>query len=62
MAIGLLTRPAALFGAVTMAVAFFVHHSGDPFGDRELAMLYGTVMLAFALLGSGKASLDHLLR
>lgn len=62
VAVGLFTRPAALFAAGTMAVAFFVAHSGDPFSDREMSMLYGTFMLGFCLTGSGKLSMDGLIR
>jgi len=62
VAIGLLTRPAAFFALATMCVAFFVVHGGDPFSDRELAMLYGLPMLAFCLAGSGRLSVDRLIR
>ncbi len=62
VALGFFTRPAALFAFTTMAVAFFLRHAGDPFSDRELALLYGTTMLAFCLMGAGRISGDRLLR
>ena len=59
LAVGLMTRPAATALAITMAVAIFGHHSGDTFQQRELAMLYGAVALAFATMGSGRFGLDR---
>ena len=61
LALGLLTRPAAAFVLVTMAVAFFGAHGGDPFGDREMALLYGVGAVVLGLLGAGRFSLDALL-
>jgi putative oxidoreductase len=58
VALGLATRPAAAFAAFTMAVAFFGAHAGDPFGDREMAFLYGIVFVALALTGAGRFSAD----
>lgn len=62
LAIGLLTRPAALFLLTTMFVAAFVRNAGAPFGDRELALVYGAVALLFLLAGSGRYSPDAQLR
>jgi putative oxidoreductase len=61
LAVGLLTRPAAAFVAFTMGVAFFGQHAGDPFGAREMALLYGVVALGFLIGGSGPFGLDALL-
>lgn len=58
IAAGLLTRPAALAIACTMAVAAFVRQAGDPFLERELALLYGTVALMLILAGAGRYSID----
>lgn len=58
VALGLATRPAALLVVATMAVAFFVAHASDPFGDREPAFVFGVVFGAVALLGAGRYSLD----
>lgn len=61
VAAGLLTRPAAVVAAFTMAVAAFVRHGGDAFGDRELAIVYLVMLVAVALTGPGRFSLDALI-
>lgn len=62
LALGLLTRPAALFVLMTMLVAAFFVHADDPFSKKEFALAYG--MAAFALLvsGAGRYSVDARLR
>lgn len=62
VALGLLTRPAATLVAVNMVVVTFVANAGKAFGDLELGLLYGVIMLAFAVLGAGRYSLDAGLR
>ncbi len=62
LAVGLLTRPAAFFVLFTMGVAFFLQHGADPFSDKEMAFLYGTIALTLLLTGAGRFSLDALLR
>jgi putative oxidoreductase len=66
LAAGLLTRPAAFFIAFTMTVAAFMRHAGDPmFGrtpSKEMALLYLAVAVAFLLTGSGRFSVDRVLR
>ena len=62
LAIGLLTRPAALFVLFTMAVAAFGQHRADPFNVKEMALLYGFIALAFLFTGSGRYGFDALLR
>lgn len=62
LAVGLLTRPAALFVLVTMGVAFFLRHADDPFSSKEKALLFGAVALCLLLTGAGRFSLDALLR
>lgn len=62
LALGLLTRPAALFILCTMGTAFFVVHAADPFQTKEMAMLYGVIALAFLLAGAGRYSVDALLK
>ena len=59
---GLLTRPAAFFLLFTMGVAFFLQHGGAPFGEREMAFLYGAFSLTLLLTGAGRFSLDALLQ
>lgn len=61
LAIGLLTRPAALLIVVTMAVATFIRQAGDPFTEREAAVLHGTIALLFLIAGPGRLSVDAML-
>lgn len=61
LAVGLVARPAAGFILATMLVAAFVKQAGDPFLERELAMLYAAVALMFLAAGPGRYSLDGLI-
>ena len=60
IAVGVLTRPAAVMLALTMAVARFVQHGSDPFADGELALVYLFVAVALAFTGAGRYSLDQM--
>jgi putative oxidoreductase len=62
LALGLLTRPAALLVCGQMVVVALLAHAGDPFGDREKAVLIGAIALMCLLAGSGRYSLDALFR
>lgn len=62
LALGLLTRPAALLVVGQMAIVALVAHAGDPFGDREKAVLFGAIALLCLLAGAGRFSLDALIR
>jgi putative oxidoreductase len=62
IAIGLATRPSALFLAFTMAIAAFVAHADDPFQKKETAILYLAFSVAIMLLGSGKYAVDSFYR
>lgn len=57
--IGLKTRLAAIPAAITMAVAAFIVHGGDPIAKKELALLYLLGFVAVALLGPGSYSVDR---
>lgn len=61
IAVGLLTRPAALLWLITMAVAAFVAHAADPIGKKELALLYLGFSVVLLGSGAGKFSLDYFL-
>ncbi|HEX9654906.1 MAG TPA: DoxX family protein [bacterium] len=61
LAIGLFTRPSALLMFMTMMVAAFLRHAPDPFSDKEKALLFGVIALAFLLIGSGRFGLDAFL-
>jgi len=62
LALGLLTRPAAFFLALTMLVAAFGAHASDPFRAKELALVYFFVAFVFYSRGAGKYSVDNLIR
>ena len=57
--IGYKTRLVSFFPAFTMLIAAFVVHFEDPFGKKELAILYllGFVLVMF--FGPGKYSIDY---
>lgn len=57
--IGFKTRWAAVPAALTMFVAAFIVHGADPFGKKELALLYFVCFTAVFLLGPGKFSIDR---
>jgi len=67
VALGILTRPAALTVVITMGVAAFVAHANDPWVSRggaskEMAMLFLIAFLAIAFIGAGRYSVDAMLR
>ena len=43
---------------ITMLVAIFVVHWNDPFGKKELALLYLVMYLAIFIAGAGSFSMD----
>jgi putative oxidoreductase len=58
VALGLFTRPSAVFVAITMAVAAFWVNGESPFAKQELALLYGCAALTLVLSGPGAYSVD----
>lgn len=58
LALGLLTRPAAFLIVGNMMVAVIFAHAGDAFLDRERALLFLFIALAFLLAGPGRYSAD----
>lgn len=69
LALGLLTRPAALWVMCVMGTAAFVAHRGDPVftppdggAAKEMALLYFAPALCFLLTGSGKTGIDRAIR
>lgn len=56
--IGLKTRLATIPLMITMLVAAFYAHWDDPFGDKELSLVYFTAYLGILILGSGKYAID----
>lgn len=62
LALGLLTRLAAIPMAITMLVAAFVVHGSDPFMKQEFALAYAVAAIGIGIAGPGRFSLDHLIR
>lgn len=67
VALGLFTRWCALGILGAMLVAAFLAHGSDPLfaisgPSKELAVLYGWIMLVFVTTGAGRFSLDGVLR
>ncbi|MEN9331519.1 MAG: hypothetical protein RLZZ94_609 [Bacteroidota bacterium] len=56
--VGFKTRVAAIPAIITMFVAAFVAHAGDPLGEREHSLLYLVAFVAIAMIGSGSNSID----
>lgn len=59
--VGLVTRGAAVPFVITMLVAAVVVHAGDPWAQKELALLYAVAGLALMGTGAGRFSVDRLL-
>ena len=57
--LGFKTRWAAIPAAITMLVAGFIAHGGDPLGEKEHSLLYAIGFIAVFLLGPGKFSVDQ---
>jgi putative oxidoreductase len=57
--IGYKTRLFSFFPAFTMLIAAFVVHFEDPFGKKELAILYLLGFVLVMLFGPGKYSIDY---
>jgi len=56
---GLFTRASLIPLMIAMAVAAFIAHAGDPFGDKELPLFFLISFATLFLTGPGKYSLDH---
>jgi putative oxidoreductase len=64
-AAGLLTRINAILLCGTMLVAGLLMHGmvrGDPFSGMEMALLYAAIFFAFIFTGSGRFSVDKMMR
>ncbi len=60
LALGLVTRFAALNLLITMLVAALIVHGDDPWKKQEFALMYALPFFALMLTGPGRISLDHL--
>ena len=56
---GLATRFAMIPLIINMLVAIFFAHAADPFGKRELAVIYLVIFIGFLIVGAGKFSIDY---
>ncbi|MFU8779616.1 MAG: DoxX family protein [Kiritimatiellia bacterium] len=59
LTVGLLTPVASFLIAVTMTVAVFVAHAGDPFSTRELGLMFLFTAVLFMFKGAGSYSVDR---
>ena len=59
--LGLGTRLAIIPLSITMLVAAFHVHIGDPFAKQEMSLHYLLVYVVLLIMGSGRYSLDSLL-
>lgn len=57
--VGLATRFAAIQLLITMLVAALIFHTDDPFGKKELPLLYATIYFVIVVIGAGKISIDN---
>jgi len=57
--LGLGTRIAVIPLIITMLVAVVLVHANDPFGKKELGLMYLTIYMFLIVVGSGKYSLDE---
>ncbi len=62
LAVGLLTRPAALALVGNFVIAGFLSHAADPYIRKELPFLFLAVAAMFLCVGAGRFSVDRLLK
>ena len=60
--VGFKTRLATIPLIITMLTAAFYAHWNDPFGKKELPLLYICVFLAILAFGAGKFALDNFMK
>ena len=57
--LGVFTRLSTIPLIVAMSVAAFIAHGPDPFGRKELALMYLLIYVFLLITGGGKYSVDH---
>jgi putative oxidoreductase len=57
--VGLKTRLATIPLLITMLVAAFYIHGADPFGDKELPLLFFTLFVSLLVSGPGNYTIDR---
>lgn len=60
--LGIGTRLATIPLIITMSVAAFHAHAADPFGKKEMALLYLIIFITILVLGGGRFEAGKLLR
>lgn len=60
--VGFRTRVATIPLMITMLVAAFMVHGSDPWAKKEFALLYFGIYLALFFLGSGRYSMEYVLK
>ncbi len=58
---GIATRISAIPLIITMLVAGFIVHAGDPFAVKEKAFLFLVIFATITIAGAGKISVDNLI-
>ena len=61
LALGLFTRAATVPMIITMLTAALIIHADDPWGRKEMAVLYLVPLVTILILGPGRYSLDRVL-
>ena len=59
IAVGFFTRLSAIPYLITMLVAAFIQHGGDPYSKKAAALMYAVAAIVILLTGPGKYSLDY---
>jgi putative oxidoreductase len=59
--LGLFTRIAAFIIVVSLSVAVFIYHHGQPLKNFELAAIYLTSVFTVMIIGPGKVSVDGMM-
>ena len=62
VAFGFFTRLTIIPIFITMIVAFFIAHKGQPFMQKELPFVYWLLCIPVFVLGSGKYSVDKFIQ
>ena len=58
---GIATRVSSIPLIITMMVAGFIAHAGDPFAVKEKAFLFLVIFITILIMGAGKFSVDNLI-
>ncbi len=59
IAAGFFTRLSCIPYLITMLVAAFIVHGGDPWGKMAYPLMYAVAAIVLLLTGPGRHSLDH---